>query len=100
MTPRPDHDHAPPTDPSLPAAWDQRYAESDRIWSGEPNLALVAEAAGLSPGRRSTWAAARARTPCGSPCAAGTDEQRPRSVDRGAGAHHRHDLVLRGTRLR
>ncbi|MFG2196181.1 SAM-dependent methyltransferase [Streptomyces sp. NPDC048639] len=31
--------------------WDGRYAESDRIWSGEPNTALVREAAGLPPGR-------------------------------------------------
>lgn len=28
------------------------------------------------------------------------DEQRPRRVERGAGAHHTHDLVLRATRLR
>ncbi|HEY0003065.1 MAG TPA: class I SAM-dependent methyltransferase [Actinoplanes sp.] len=32
-------------------AWDARYAESDRIWSGNPNVALVAEVAGLTPGR-------------------------------------------------
>jgi SAM-dependent methyltransferase len=31
--------------------WDERYAERDRIWSGEPNGVLVAEAAGLAPGR-------------------------------------------------
>jgi SAM-dependent methyltransferase len=31
--------------------WDQRYAEKDRLWSGEPNGALVAEVAGLTPGR-------------------------------------------------
>lgn len=31
--------------------WDGRYAESDRIWSGLPNGALVAELAGLVPGR-------------------------------------------------
>jgi SAM-dependent methyltransferase len=31
--------------------WDERYAESDRIWSGNPNVALVAEVAGLPPGR-------------------------------------------------
>ncbi len=35
-----------------PAAfWDRRYAERDRIWSGEANQALVAAAAGLRPGR-------------------------------------------------
>ena len=32
-------------------AWDARYQESDRIWSGNPNVALVAEIAGLEPGR-------------------------------------------------
>jgi SAM-dependent methyltransferase len=32
-------------------AWDQRYAESDRIWSGQPNVVLVAEVSGLPPGR-------------------------------------------------
>jgi SAM-dependent methyltransferase len=31
--------------------WDGRYAESDRIWSGKPNVVLVAEVAGLPPGR-------------------------------------------------
>ncbi len=31
-------------------AWDERYAESGRIWSGEPNVVLVAEVAGLTPG--------------------------------------------------
>lgn len=33
------------------AEWDGRYAESERIWSGEPNGALVAEIAGMPPGR-------------------------------------------------
>ncbi|WP_030435469.1 class I SAM-dependent methyltransferase [Actinoplanes subtropicus] len=32
-------------------AWDARYQESHRIWSGNPNVALVAEVAGLKPGR-------------------------------------------------
>jgi SAM-dependent methyltransferase len=32
-------------------AWDTRYAESDRIWSGQPNVALVREISDLSPGR-------------------------------------------------
>ncbi|MFD7625196.1 class I SAM-dependent methyltransferase [Streptomyces sp. NPDC059851] len=31
--------------------WDSRYSESDRIWSGKPNAALVREAADLAPGR-------------------------------------------------
>ena len=33
------------------AEWDARYAGADRIWSGEPNGALVREVAALSPGR-------------------------------------------------
>ncbi|MDA0563377.1 class I SAM-dependent methyltransferase [Streptomonospora sp. S1-112] len=37
-----DEDHA--------ATWDARYRESDRLWSGEPNAALVREAADLPPG--------------------------------------------------
>ncbi|MFF8954797.1 SAM-dependent methyltransferase [Streptomyces sp. NPDC014894] len=32
------------------AFWDGLYRESDRIWSGEPNAALVRETAGLPPG--------------------------------------------------
>ncbi|MFF4234265.1 MFS transporter [Actinomadura geliboluensis] len=30
--------------------WDSRYAESDRIWSGNPNTVLVREVADLAPG--------------------------------------------------
>ncbi|MEO9325633.1 class I SAM-dependent methyltransferase [Nocardioides sp. C4-1] len=30
--------------------WDERYATSDRIWSGNPNRFLVEEVAGLEPG--------------------------------------------------
>ncbi|QXJ19826.1 class I SAM-dependent methyltransferase [Actinomadura graeca] len=30
--------------------WDARYAESERIWSGDPNAVLVREATGLAPG--------------------------------------------------
>jgi SAM-dependent methyltransferase len=33
------------------AEWDQRYADSGQLWSGQPNGALVAEVAGLVPGR-------------------------------------------------
>jgi SAM-dependent methyltransferase len=41
-----------PTDLSPDAPeWDERYASADRIWSGEPNGALVAEVADLAPGR-------------------------------------------------
>jgi SAM-dependent methyltransferase len=31
--------------------WDERYAEAERMWSGEPNGSLVAEVDGLEPGR-------------------------------------------------
>ncbi|MFJ8747903.1 SAM-dependent methyltransferase [Streptomyces sp. NPDC102441] len=31
--------------------WDDRYRESDRIWSGNPNVALVREVEGLVQGR-------------------------------------------------
>jgi SAM-dependent methyltransferase len=30
--------------------WDARYAESDRVWSGQPNVVLVREVAALPPG--------------------------------------------------
>lgn len=30
--------------------WDQMYGEQDRLWSGDPNGALVAEAGDLTPG--------------------------------------------------
>ncbi len=33
------------------AEWDERYAESDKVWSGAPNGALIAEVAGMPPGR-------------------------------------------------
>jgi SAM-dependent methyltransferase len=38
-------------DPAVQAQWDLRYAESHQLWSGNPNGALVAEVAGLTPGR-------------------------------------------------
>jgi SAM-dependent methyltransferase len=31
--------------------WDQRYTSAERVWSGQPNGALVTETAGLPPGR-------------------------------------------------
>jgi SAM-dependent methyltransferase len=33
------------------AEWDGRYADLERLWSGQPNGALVAEVTGLAPGR-------------------------------------------------
>jgi SAM-dependent methyltransferase len=38
-------------DPAVQAEWDGRYAEREQLWSGQPNGALVAEVAGLTPGR-------------------------------------------------
>jgi trans-aconitate methyltransferase len=31
--------------------WDERYRESDQVWSGRPNGALVAEVEVVAPGR-------------------------------------------------
>ncbi|WP_371494930.1 class I SAM-dependent methyltransferase [Kitasatospora sp. NBC_00374] len=38
-------------DPAVRAEWDGRYADRQQLWSGRPNGALVAEVAGLAPGR-------------------------------------------------
>jgi len=38
-------------DPAVQAEWDRRYTEREKLWSGRPNGALVAEVAGLPPGR-------------------------------------------------
>ncbi|MHB8450987.1 MAG: class I SAM-dependent methyltransferase [Mycobacteriales bacterium] len=38
-------------DPAVQAEWDRRYADRERMWSGKPNGALVAEVADLTPGR-------------------------------------------------
>ncbi|MFI6685924.1 class I SAM-dependent methyltransferase [Streptomyces sp. NPDC050485] len=38
-------------DPAVRAEWDNRYADRQQLWSGRPNGALVAEVAGLAPGR-------------------------------------------------
>ncbi|MDR7172053.1 SAM-dependent methyltransferase [Nocardia kruczakiae] len=40
------------TSPTEPAVfWEQRYRDSDRVWSGNPNPLLVRETADLRPGR-------------------------------------------------
>ncbi|WP_309649113.1 methyltransferase domain-containing protein [Nocardioides sp.] len=39
------------TDLYSQATWDTRYAESDRVWSGNPNPRLVEHVADLTPGR-------------------------------------------------
>ena len=49
-----DHDHEAPSDspdPYSQETWDARYAESDRIWSGNPNPRLVEHVADLTPRR-------------------------------------------------
>ncbi|MGW7345316.1 class I SAM-dependent methyltransferase [Streptomyces sp. NPDC054854] len=38
-------------DPAVRDEWDNRYSERQQLWSGQPNGALVAEVADLSPGR-------------------------------------------------
>ncbi len=43
---KPDDNEQAPVD-----FWQRRYGESDRIWSGAPNTALVACVSGLKPGR-------------------------------------------------
>jgi SAM-dependent methyltransferase len=46
------HDEHRFATPAQAAAWDARYTERDGLmWSGRPNGRLVAEAAGLTPGR-------------------------------------------------
>lgn len=48
----PTHDDAPADAPADAAIfWEGRYAERHRIWSGEPNAALVDATSGLRPGR-------------------------------------------------
>lgn len=52
MAQRHDEEHTPVTDSDAGGAefWDSRYSESERMWSGDPNAALVREVAGLRPG--------------------------------------------------
>jgi SAM-dependent methyltransferase len=38
-------------DQTSPEFWDERYASTDQVWSGQPNGQLVAEVGGLRPGR-------------------------------------------------
>lgn len=40
----------PPDPAEIQRLWDERYAQADQVWSGNPNDALVAEAATLAPG--------------------------------------------------
>jgi SAM-dependent methyltransferase len=43
-------EHPAPPAPGDPAAWDERYASAEQVWSGDPNGALVAEVGELAPG--------------------------------------------------
>lgn len=43
------HDQEPGFDPHSAASWDERYS-GERVWSGNPNAALVAEVSELAPG--------------------------------------------------
>ena len=38
-------------DQGVPEDWDERYGSTGQVWSGDPNGALVAEVADLTPGR-------------------------------------------------
>jgi SAM-dependent methyltransferase len=49
MTHADDHHHGHSV--GEPTKWDERYATSDRLWSGAPNQALVTAVATLIPGR-------------------------------------------------
>jgi SAM-dependent methyltransferase len=52
VTSSPAHEHGSSQSyEDTPAGWDARYGEADRVWSGNPNGALVTEVAGLPPGR-------------------------------------------------
>ncbi|MFD6100797.1 class I SAM-dependent methyltransferase [Nocardiopsis flavescens] len=42
---------APPPEMFRAEYWDERFSAPERIWSGNPNLVLVAEVRGLAPGR-------------------------------------------------
>jgi SAM-dependent methyltransferase len=46
-----DHHHDARSYADTPAGWDERYAETERVWSGNPNGTLVTEVAGLPAGR-------------------------------------------------
>jgi SAM-dependent methyltransferase len=46
-----EHAHGSTDDRFSAGFWDERYRSAHRIWSGNPNPQLVAEAASLTPGR-------------------------------------------------
>lgn len=44
-------ENTPPEPAAVEEEWNRRYAAGEALWSGQPNTALVAEAASLAPGR-------------------------------------------------
>jgi SAM-dependent methyltransferase len=46
-----EHAHGSTDDRFSAGFWDERYRSAHRVWSGNPNPQLVAEAASLTPGR-------------------------------------------------
>lgn len=51
MTHSHEHDHHDEAGMFTQEFWDERYAGSTRVWSGNPNARLVEQVAGLAPGR-------------------------------------------------
>jgi 2-polyprenyl-3-methyl-5-hydroxy-6-metoxy-1,4-benzoquinol methylase len=45
-----EHQHDAQPDMFEPTAWDDRYSGEEKVWSGNPNPQLVAEASRLTPG--------------------------------------------------
>ncbi|WP_255579696.1 bifunctional 2-polyprenyl-6-hydroxyphenol methylase/3-demethylubiquinol 3-O-methyltransferase UbiG [Cryobacterium sp. PAMC25264] len=43
--------HTPQDPRDIQDLWDQRYAGAEALWSGQPNVTLVAELEGMRPGR-------------------------------------------------
>ena len=53
MSHSPSHSHAPGHDGAVEFTqefWDDRYCSAGKLWSGQPNLQLVAQTADLAPG--------------------------------------------------
>ena len=50
-SPQHHHDHSTVDNQGGAIDWDERYSGSERLFSGNPNFALVTEVSGLAPGR-------------------------------------------------
>ncbi|HRN29105.1 MAG TPA: class I SAM-dependent methyltransferase, partial [Terrimesophilobacter sp.] len=44
-----EHPEHPEHEPSLTELWDERYAATDRVWSGKPNAALIDTVSSIAP---------------------------------------------------